>query len=160
MGLRLRTSFHSRFMTSGGEGGTLAEESHSNLAVYRNDIDISIAWGMDMDWAGVNDPIKRNYEFTQDFFDTSGHPQFADVFYRGALVDREILVTVDNANALLPLPRAMWGETDDPTKPNRIGESVTQWQFDFGHLVHSFELSSSDYHRAISIAGIVVDHDR
>ena len=74
---------------------------HSWRAVLNEDVDIAIEFGLN------DDPSNDDGNWTAPwapFPDESVHGRYADVFYRGALVDRELLASVDGGRAVLPIP--------------------------------------------------------
>ncbi|MGB3302565.1 MAG: hypothetical protein WBA98_07730 [Gordonia sp. (in: high G+C Gram-positive bacteria)] len=82
--------------------GTLGvdHDSHVELAVYRPDIDLTIAYGM------AEDQADRDLSFAwSDSFPDSKIREISlvDFFWRGSLVDRLNYVYVDGGRGILPL---------------------------------------------------------
>ena len=98
-------------MTSGGgrEGHDLEVTWHHEAAVYRDDIDLTIQWGMDMD---PGDDDRRHFDWAEKFINPKVHPWWVDVFWRGVLVDRYGVVSVDGGHGLVPFPHTA-GESPD-----------------------------------------------
>lgn len=75
---------------------------HSARAVFIDDIDVALEWGM------PEDPLEPNEgEFTAEwapFRNPSIKLCFADVFYRGSLVERVSIASVDGNRVYLPTP--------------------------------------------------------
>jgi hypothetical protein len=110
------------------------EETHGMRAAYRPDISIGIAWGY---------PSNPNWRepWVETFSDQSASSDFADFFYNGMLVAREVYIVVDGGRAYIPLPRR------DLT--------ITQWQYDFFRVLDGLE-RESDFDRYLEQAGIRV----
>lgn len=90
--------------------------SHSSAAVYQPDIDLTLAYGMDAPGA------TRQPSFTWATFpdpDVSIH--IADVFWRGALVDRVDFVYVDGGRCILPI-----GDGHQGLRITRYGYAVAR----------------------------------
>lgn len=81
---------------SSGDRNWLEVESHGYLAVYRADVDLRLAWGMTKD-TGLT------FE-GWDFPDRSIDRQYVDGFWRGALVARWPVLSVDGGRCYLPSP--------------------------------------------------------
>lgn len=84
---------------------------HSARAVLLNDVDIAIEYGM------TDDPLDRQAWVADwaPFPDPNVHGKYADVFYRGALVDRVHLASVDGGRAFLPAPTITMTSGSCPT---------------------------------------------
>ena len=80
-----------------GKQSVLKEESHSMYAVYKPDINISLAFGLT-----VNENFKEKW--ANSFPDPQASSQFVDLFYANTLVERIVYVVVDGGRAKLPLP--------------------------------------------------------
>lgn len=140
-------------LTSGTINGDVIEyESHGNVAIFMPDIDISIAWGLD------RDPDDRDLSFEWDgvFPDPKTTVQFADIFYRSSLVDREYLAAVDGGRALLPIGQTRFAEgSPHHGKDMRFEVVTSEWQVDLARLVHSFE-HMDDFDSYLNRAGHIV----
>ncbi|MDX1980029.1 MAG: hypothetical protein SFV51_07165 [Bryobacteraceae bacterium] len=79
------------------EENFLSHREHSHVSAYIPNPQISIAWGAEH---------MRDFEepWAKDFPDTSAHSAYVEVSYCGALVFRDIYVSVDGWRAQLPLP--------------------------------------------------------
>ena len=81
----------------------LEVESHSHVAIYTDDLSISIAWGMTKD-----EKVVENWLST--FPDSSGRSFFIDFFFNSTLVYRDVAVSVDGGRVDLPFPRHEKGQ--------------------------------------------------
>lgn len=78
----------------------LEHDTHPDVAVYRPDIDLTIAYGM------AEDKHERslNFEWSHKFADSDiWQISLVDFFWGGSLVDRLNYVHVDGARGILPL---------------------------------------------------------
>jgi hypothetical protein len=120
-------TYRSRFGYSTGPGPgdqwRLEEDSHPVTLVYIPDVDLTVAHGMDFDPLTSDSEI----EWSRMFPDKSVHICFADIFWRGSLVDRVDYVHVDAGRGILPI-----GRGDDRLK-------VTSWECDVARLLHSLK---------------------
>ena len=80
-----------------GQSNLLHVTSHSDVAVYLQDVSMTIEFGLT--WM---DDFKE--EWTERFPDRKASSSYADVFYNGNLVYRDVYVTVDGGRTKLPLP--------------------------------------------------------
>lgn len=80
-----------------GQENVLHVNSHSDICVYKEDIDIAMAYGMTS-----NEDF--NAKWANQFDDPSAHSNIIDIFYRGALVFREYYLVVDGGRCELPIP--------------------------------------------------------
>lgn len=137
---------------SGPDGwGGIEVESHSNLAVYRADIDLKLAWGLPRD--GRDE--KLHLPWQDRFPNPKVTAYFVDVIWRGSLVDRDTHFAVDGGRAYLPSGHAKYEnqENPDPTTWRWITDEVTPWEYHLTKLVHSFE-PSEDFDRYFERAGM------
>jgi len=87
-----------------GSSNVLTSDSHSELSVFKNDITISMAYGLTANedfvtpWPGL---------FPSD--EASSH--FIDIFYNNGLVFRDTFLTIDGGRCKLPIPS--YGENGD-----------------------------------------------
>ncbi len=116
-------TYRNRFGYSSGPGNRwrLEEDSHSTLLVYTADVDLTIAYGMYYHRLGGDEP---EYEWSQVFSSRSVRIGFADIFWRGSLVDRVDYAIVDDHQGILP----MGGAPD--------GLKVTSFEVDVARLLH------------------------
>lgn len=110
-------------------------ESHSVIAVFRDDVDLRIAWGWDPDDAA--DHRNLYFPWQEKLPDSKVTRFYADVFWRGALVDRMMMLSVDGGRAYMPLGRPKYEDKE------WITEVVPDWEYKFTRLVHSFEHTDS-----------------
>ncbi|MDH6245503.1 hypothetical protein [Mycobacterium sp. OTB74] len=98
MGPTYRDRFGS--WTGPGEQAGIDHDSHAEVAVYRPDIDLTIAYGM------PESQHERNLAFTwsKAFPDKEIREiSIADIFWRGSLVDRVNYVYVDGGRGIVPI---------------------------------------------------------
>ncbi|MGW4071400.1 hypothetical protein [Nocardia grenadensis] len=120
---------------------------HHSVVVFTPDIDITIAFGMgfDFDYADVDRRPKRSFDWMENFADDHIDICFADLFYRGSLVDRINYVSVDGARAILP-----WAREYDGLKADRFDTAVAR-------LLHAKAGHSADFDEYFHRAGFVVE---
>lgn len=100
-------------------------DSHSSVAVYKPDIDLTIAYGMR---ESLHHNEKLNFEWSEAFADSKiSEISIADVFWRGSLVDRVNFVYVDGGRCILPL-----GE-------GHQGLRITHYDYAVARLLDTFE---------------------
>lgn len=156
-------SYRYGFSTFSGQHGVQTEaKDHGNVAILIEDVDISIAWGYHPDesafWAGRDDEFDFS-DFLPQFPDKSVSRMYADVFYRGSLVDRELLVVADGGRYYVPIPRTEHPHQKRPDDFSQPEQHYTKWDIGFASLVQSFEhVDSLDY--ALSRMTYVLDDDR
>lgn len=79
------------------------DHGHDHVAVLRDDVAISLAWGM-------TDEPRFSAGWLSAFPDSGASSHYVDVRYNGVPVLREVLVLVDAARAYLPVPLPGTGE--------------------------------------------------
>ncbi|MGO9839169.1 MAG: hypothetical protein ACLP1X_33725 [Polyangiaceae bacterium] len=116
----------------------LRVDSHGMSAALRADLAVTLAWG-----------LKSNENFHEEwanqFSDPHATSSYVDLFYNGALIHRELYVTVDGGRASLPLPE-------------RRGERLVA-PIGYAHLCRllvSFETNADDFDHYMTRAGISV----
>ena len=124
------------------DDGTARYEFHHDVAVYRDDVNLRMAWGLSINPTGP----EYHAPWAKVFTDSRVMPVFADVLWRGALVDRVRLLDVDGGRARLPEPRTH-RDGDGKTQ-----QQVTPWETGIARLIHSFS-SGEDYDTYLSQAG-------
>jgi hypothetical protein len=90
----------------GIEQPRLEEDSHPSVAVYIPEVNITMAYGMGEELPGADGPIRidRHFDWMEAFQDPTGwRIGFADIFWRGSLVDRTDYILVDGFRAVLPI---------------------------------------------------------
>lgn len=86
--------YHDRFIQVSTQAGTHLEIGyHGAMCVYRNDVDLRLAFGMPMD---------RDLSFGWTFPDPQVTRDLVDLFWRGALVYRWSVYSVDGGRAYVP----------------------------------------------------------
>ena len=138
--------------TSGDTWG-LEVKSHAIRAVYKPDLSLGIAWGLEH---GDGEPL--NFDWAK-FPDTQVRASFADVIWNGMLVHREQALSVDGGRAILPWPRP-WGTTEPGGHtPIQVGNQVTETEVALARLVHGFEHAPAEFDNYFERAGFVIDPD-
>lgn len=77
--------------------------SHSHTAALKDNLAITIAWGL-----SANEDFQEPW--ANGFADPHATSSHVDFFYHGALVYRELYVTVDGGRVSLPLPEQRSGQ--------------------------------------------------
>lgn len=78
----------------------LDHDTHAELAVYRPDIDLTIAYGMPQSQHGHS----LTFKWSEAFPDSEIREiSIADIFWRGSLVDRVNYVYVDGGRGIVPI---------------------------------------------------------
>ncbi|GFD96365.1 hypothetical protein KUL156_57500 [Alteromonas sp. KUL156] len=80
-----------------GDSNILKEDSHSTISVYKDDLSITMAYGL-----MSNDDFKE--EWANKFPDPKAYSQIVDIFYNNSLVFRETYLVVDGGRCKLPIP--------------------------------------------------------
>jgi len=80
-----------------GEPNILKTSSHSNILVYKDDIAITMAYGLE----STEDFVAP---WANKFSDPKASTDFIDIFYNNALVYRETYLVVDGGRCRLPIP--------------------------------------------------------
>jgi len=128
-------SYLDRFMpVEVGRGDEMVYElrhgEHDSRAVFKPDVDVSIAWGLHLN------PDEPAYfsEWTQGFPDKNAYAYYADVFYRGSLVDRVPIVAVDGGRYKIAIPEQDLEEISN-MQPKLIGYWLGPWKNAVGKLI-------------------------
>lgn len=139
MGPTYRDRFGS--WTGPGDQSGIDHDSHNELAVYRPDIDLTIAYGM---------PESRHdrdlkFEWSENFPDSKIREiSIADIFWRGSLVDRVNFVYVDGGRGIVPLGGGHQGLeiTQYDLAVARLLSGISeyrQWDRYFGAVPYEFQ---------------------
>ena len=80
-----------------GQKNVLRTKDHSIVAAFTPDVSITMAWGL-----GCNEDFKEVW--ANKFPDPRASSHYVDIFYNGAMVFRDLYVSVDGGRAKLPLP--------------------------------------------------------
>lgn len=77
--------------------------SHSEILAYKNDLSISIAFGLE---------CGRNYkaDWAKRFYDDAITSEFVDIFYNNSLVFRSKYIIVDSGSSKMPIPSSSESE--------------------------------------------------
>ena len=102
---------------------SFAPGTHSNLAVYEPDVDITIAWGAE----------HRRWVKEASFPDESASAFDVDVRYRGTIVTSWIYVSLDGGRHCVPLPGPELGDSSE----SLVGHSLSQNQMAYGELIYA-----------------------
>jgi hypothetical protein len=120
-------TYRDRFAVTMGPMATHMEaDTHLYVAVFEADVDLTLAWGMEFDFAWIDGRQRdtRKFDWANAFPDESVSVSIADVFWRGSLIDRIHYVLVDGARGLLP-----WAREYDELKTSR-------YEYDFARLLN------------------------
>jgi hypothetical protein len=118
--------FHDGFgEVQSAEGHYLEHQTHYYRFVLMSDVDVSIEFGMSLD-SDRNAVSLKGFGWDFTFPDESLRREFIDIFYRGALVDRLLVLDVDGGRSTLPIARKIDGEW-----------AVLGWEHDLVALVDS-----------------------
>lgn len=101
-------------------------EWHDSLIVYREDVDLSIQWGMRSRQLNHIEQAEQLWREQGRFPDPKAEAVHADVFWRGSLVDRVQLVYVDGHRALLPVGDQRALNYDHSKAPS---EQTVEWKY-------------------------------
>ncbi|GAA1781628.1 hypothetical protein [Agromyces lapidis] len=155
--------YHDAFSTvSGGGGGLRIEEarSHGSKVVLRDDIDISIEWGFT--WDDARDRGELWWPWAKSFPDPNAYTFWVDIFYRGALVDRNTLVSVDGGRAYLPVADAVRIDGGSPMEPAESTDAydfyVDEWDYGLARTVDGF--GHNEFDSYFARAGLKRHRDR
>lgn len=120
-------------------------ESHSDLISLKDDLLVSIAWG-----------IIQNDDFREDWANSFPNPKassfYVDFFYSGNLVFREIVVSIDGGRCHLPMPEIIY---DDKTH-KAIRLIVSRKQYIFNKTLNAIT-SNCDFDSYINRARIEIE---
>jgi hypothetical protein len=136
------------YETFNGSENVLHHDAHSDTAAYKDDLSITIAWG-----------LVCNEEFVEDWANnnpaSNASSHFLDVFYNGALVFRTVYVVVDGGRCSLPVLR----KTYDKQTNKVISLSAPRGYYKLISLLDAFgKISSFDSYW--SQAGAVITDEQ
>lgn len=100
--LAMGPTYRDRFAswTGPGDQAGIDHDSHPEIAVYRPDIDLTIAFGLPESGTSMS----VSFDWSENFPDSEiSEISIADIFWRGSLVDRVNFVYVDGGRGILPL---------------------------------------------------------
>lgn len=144
---------------SGADGHGVDVGEHHLWAVFREDVNLTLAWGMDVDVRPH--PLGLEFPWQKNFIDQKVSALFADVFWAGALIDRFRLYYIDGGHFLAP--HTVTDETDETGHPAEWHHELTEWEVEFGELLSVLERGSSSRNH-VRRAGIAIvpggPHDR
>jgi hypothetical protein len=147
----------------GADGDTHTElnvTGHDEFMVLRVDVDISVAWGMEIDI----DPEDRDLrvEGWAKKLELPKPPRlfFADTFYRGALVDRDLLCHAGNVCLPLPDPADIADELQPKTDGLRYRYRASRRHIALARLIYDLSYPGAcSFDTALEIAGIRPDDE-
>jgi hypothetical protein len=119
-----------RFEVRGtGDETSLDVEGHTYLAVYKDDVDLRLAWGM-------RSETGLTFE-GWDFPDRSIDREYVDGFWRGALVIRWPVLAVDGHRCYLPSPQLSVFRTESESRDDEVaGTTVKASDVGLARLLH------------------------
>lgn len=132
-------------------------DSFPNHAVYKEDVNLSMAWGLDRDerhWESNRMPL--SFDFSENFPDTSVSVFFADVFWAGTLVERRYLISVDGGRCALPMPQVR-----KTTEESGRGfeEVLISEDLPLARLLHGLE-GTDDFDHYVRASGLRIESRR
>jgi hypothetical protein len=154
------TDSFSASMRGGSDAVELDVDYHHSRAVLRSDIDIAMAWGRDPNRHGSFDRgIKLSFSWQKNFPDPEVRALEVDLFYRGSLVRRETLLSIDGGRGLIPFGRTRKKDGAGMTSRNADDyyDACTQAEVDFAKLIDRIENHHSDFDSHLRQAGFVVE---
>jgi hypothetical protein len=125
---------------------------HSSAAVYREDVALTLEWGLDR---------HADQTYTPDYLaefplEKSIRRTCADVFWNGAVVDRVSLDILENAYLPTPLPH--YRHIEDAALTAELEKyTVAAYEVGLARLVHNLEKLFDDFDETLSRAGFEVD---
>lgn len=137
----------------GGDGTTvwLEHTAHNGRAVFVEDIDIGMVWGM----RPTHSSESGSYEdWSVQFPDTNVQAHVVEVLYRGQPVDVEIVASIDGGRCTVPWPKPrLSGEINDPKVE---AWEITQWEYDLARVLHQLTDPATDYADYVSRCGFTI----
>src|SRR5437763_81460 len=100
--LPIGATYLNRFGTVGhpGRESHLEHSEHTNRASYLHDVNLGLAWGMDVDADDDGDRVALPWR--DRFPDKKVSRAFVELFWAGMLVDRELIYYADGGRVVLP----------------------------------------------------------
>jgi hypothetical protein len=123
---------------------------HHSAAVYRDDIDLTVQWGMKLD--ATRDRGHWAFPWAENFMSKDVTPYWVDVFWRGSLVDRYAAVSVDGAHGLVPMPHTAGEE------PNWL-DAVTKREAGVIRLIAELGNYGRSFDGYLALAGFTIVDD-
>ncbi|NUU19524.1 hypothetical protein HP550_19930 [Cellulomonas humilata] len=129
---------------------------HSELFVFAADVDLTIQSGLE--WGHLARQVKRADAIWEHvhFPDESAQVTYADVFWRGSLVDRVSIITVDGGRATLPIG-------DRASRNRDLGNLKPGVKVDWDYTASAFETAVArivdggrDFDRYFTQTGMIV----
>lgn len=143
--------------TPGGHEHDIDVYWHDSAAVYRDDVDLTIQWGMDLSG------IRRNRDdwrlpWAENFPSQSVSPHWVDVFWRGTLVDRYALIGIDGGHGLVPFPRTK-AKGDPLDHETQYDDVITERELAVARLIDSLQGGFQRVDEYVTRSGLVVIPD-
>lgn len=134
----------------------LDHDEHMTRAAFIPDVNVTIAFGLavQMPHRGGLDEAHEQPEWAK-FPDPTVDVDYIDVFWAGALVDRDLVVTVDGGRAVLPDPTPEY-EGELPENVKVIRWTVTRWEAALARVAHNLEHEQLDFDDYLRRAGFTV----
>lgn len=144
--------------TSGDDGWMLDVDAHYLRAAYKPNVSIGLAFGMPSGDRADEVPVHWP---KSAFPDPKVSADWADVFWNGMLVSRELMLTVDGGRGILPAGKPALTPHDpaDMLDAEVFAETVTPWQYHLARLIHAFERDPKTYDEMLRRAHVVVLDD-
>lgn len=121
-------------------------DAHRSLVVLRGDVDISMTWGMPFKWDNQSRDLSADGWAQRLDLASSPEAMYADVFFRGALVDRAVLCAVHShkfGRVCLPYPTStrIADELLSIDEGLRYGYTASDWELNMARLIHGLDFS-------------------
>lgn len=148
------TIFRQQVVTSGGSGeGTQIEtREHYSIAVYQEDVSLTLAWGLD--YRGGESWEESAWKHA--FPDPKVYGYFADVQWNGVVIERHLLLSVDGGRYVLPSGRPQTKQSVGADWPTLIGYTASPHEAHVARLVHSLPGAREDFDAGLRRAKITV----
>jgi hypothetical protein len=128
---------------------------HYEFMVLRVDVDISVAWGMDVDVDPEDRGLRVEGWATKLELPKPPRLFFADTFYRGALVDRDLLCDAGDVCLPLPDPAGIADELQPKTDGLRYRYRASRRHIALARLIYDLSYPGScSFDAALERAGI------
>lgn len=128
--------------TSGGDGFSNIIGEHDSHAVLREDVSLTMHWGLEID----SEDRQRRFDWAKEFPDPTVRPFWVDFFWNNALIDRVELAFVDGSRGVIPMPG--------------YGKKVTDYELAVAFLIHDLTgAREADPGTLIKMLGFTVTRD-
>ena len=153
--LEIGPFYHDRIYVAGDLDFEGTSHSHYERAVLISDVDISLEWGMDADG---REKESHAWADAASFPDPTIRSQVVDVFYRGALVDRTSVISVDGGRAYVPQYKTVRTDAGEPHvfKDATFEYRATRWNYYLTQLINQLA-GHRDFESYVVRSGITLE---